>query len=71
MQDWKDNELLKTRMLESETEQPKFADGATHRVVGKFPKTKHEIKINGLVFIVTYSDYATGLIHAKIKRGIS
>lgn len=39
-----------------------------YHVVGKIPKKKERITVNGLTFIVTYSDFATGMFHAKIER---
>lgn len=40
---------------------------ATHAVIGKLPSKGDEIKINGLVYEVTYVDKQLGKLFLKIK----
>lgn len=42
--------------------------GATHHVMGLFPKPGEEITINGLVFKVRKTNLKTGKILLKIKK---
>ena len=68
MQDYKDNELLKTAFLDNMKDQPELTEGATHRIIGYIPKKDDIIPVNGLSFKVVSSDNLKGRFVAQILK---
>ena len=72
MQIYKNDELRETHQGEVEEftklmKEKIKEDEVTHFVVGKIPSKGSLVKVNGLLYEVTYSDKHLGKLHLKIK----
>ena len=59
------NELAQ-RIEELQGRADKMGGEPMHHVIGKLPKKKSIIIMGGLQYKVIYSDYITGIFHAKL-----
>lgn len=69
MQSYKEDKLLQTLVDEPAELVKAMPARATHHVIGKIPSVGSEVKINGLVWIVTRVKPQHGWMRLRLKKG--